>query len=149
MGRVAPALPAGIHARVVGIIVVRRQERFILGTKAPGLAAAPIRVPSTLKCSSDSKLSASAPHTTSSTRARPASCASSHYRLLAHGAGANMTSGWRRAMTCAFMPYGSTFNGIQNVLSDEQVAAYAIGDELNDDRQNPVVYHRNEALITV
>ena len=72
-----------------------------------------------------------------------------HNGLLAHGAGANMTSGWRRAMTCAFMPYGSTFNGIQNVLSDEQVAAYAIGDELNDDHQNPVVYHRDQALITV
>ena len=72
-----------------------------------------------------------------------------HNGLLAHGAGANMTSGWRRAMTCAFMPYGSTFNGIQNVLSDEQLAAYALGDELNDDHQNPVVYHRNEALITV
>ena len=60
-----------------------------------------------------------------------------------------MTSGWRRAMTCAFMPYGRTFNGIQNVLSDEQVAAYAIRDELNDDHQNPVVYHRDQALITV
>jgi hypothetical protein len=47
------------------------------------------------------------------------------------------------------MPYGSTFNGIQNILTDEQVAAYALGDELNDDDQNPVVYHRDEALITV
>ncbi len=72
-----------------------------------------------------------------------------HNGLLAHGAGANMTAGWRRAMTCAFMPYGSTFNGIQNILTDEQVAAYDIGDELNDDHQNPVVYHKNEALITV
>ena len=72
-----------------------------------------------------------------------------HNGLLAHGAGANMTSGWRRAMTCAFMPYGSTFNGIQNILTDEQFASYAIGEELNDDHQNPVVYHKNEALITV
>ena len=29
------------------------------------------------------------------------------------------------------------------------VAAYAIGDELNDDNQNPVVYHRDKTLITV
>ncbi len=64
-----------------------RPERFILGTKAPGLAAAPIRVPSTRKCSSDSKLSASASHTTSSTRARPASCASSRYRFLVNTRG--------------------------------------------------------------
>ena len=84
-------------------------------------------------------------------RAAPmrAGACSFHNGLLAHGAGANMTSGWRRAMTCAFMPCGSTFNGIQNILTNEQFAAYDIGDELNDDDQNPVVYHRNEALITV
>ena len=55
----------------------------------------------------------------------------------------------RVPLALAVMPYGSTFNGIQNILSDEQVAAYVIGDELNDDNQNPVVYHRDEALITV
>jgi hypothetical protein len=31
------------------------------------------------------------------------------------GAGANMTPGRRRAMTCGYMPAGSTFNGTQNV----------------------------------
>ncbi len=72
-----------------------------------------------------------------------------HNALLVHGAGANMTSGWRRAMTCGFMPYGSTFNGIQNILSDEQFASYTIGDELNDDSQNPVIYHQDESCITV
>ena len=72
-----------------------------------------------------------------------------HNGLLAHGAGANMTSGWRRAMTCGFMPYGSTFNGSQNILSDDQFASYEIGDELNDDNQNPLVYHRDESRITV
>jgi ectoine hydroxylase-related dioxygenase (phytanoyl-CoA dioxygenase family) len=35
--------------------------------------------------------------------------------LAAHGAGANMTRGQRRAMTCAYMPDGSTFNGVQNI----------------------------------
>ena len=78
-----------------------------------------------------------------------AGCCSFHNGLLAHGAGANMTSGWRRAMTCGFMPYGSTFNGSQNILSDDQFASYEIGDELNDDNQNPLVYHRDESQITV
>ena len=71
-----------------------------------------------------------------------------HNALLVHGAGANMTGGWRRAMTCGFMPYGSTFNGNQNILSDEQFASYELGDVLDDDNQNPVVWHQNPELIT-
>lgn len=72
-----------------------------------------------------------------------------HNGLIVHGAGANMTSGWRRAMTCGFMPYGSTFNGNQNILTDEQFASFQVGDEINDDSQNPVVYHKDESLITI
>ena len=48
---------------------------------APRRAAAPIRIPSTRKCPSDSKLSASVPHTTSSNRVHPASRASRRYRF--------------------------------------------------------------------
>ncbi len=66
-----------------------------------------------------------------------------HNGLLAHGAGANMTPGYRRAMTCAYMPDGSTFNGQQNVLSAEQIAALNLDDVLDDDTQNPLIYHRN------
>lgn len=65
-----------------------------------------------------------------------------HNGLTVHGAHANMTPGLRRAMTCAYMPAGSTFNGIQNILTDEQVARLKIGDPLNDDRQNPLLYAR-------
>jgi ectoine hydroxylase-related dioxygenase (phytanoyl-CoA dioxygenase family) len=65
-----------------------------------------------------------------------------HNGLTIHGAGANMTNGFRRAMTCAYMPDGSTFNGIQNILSDEQVARLKVGDLLNDDVQNPLIYRR-------
>jgi len=64
--------------------------------------------------------------------------------LTAHGAGPNMTPGWRRAMTCGFMPDGSTFNGQQNILSKEQMARYKIGDVLNDDVQNPLLYHKSK-----
>lgn len=63
-----------------------------------------------------------------------------HNGLTIHGAGANMTNGFRRAMTCAYMPDGATFNGIKNILSDEQVAKLAIGDLLNDESQNPLIY---------
>ena len=73
-----------------------------------------------------------------------AGSASFHNGLIAHGAGANMTPGWRRAMTCGFMPDGCTFNGIQNILTDEQFASYEIGDLLEDDRQNPLIYHRSK-----
>ena len=39
-----------------------------------------------------------------------------HNGLTAHGAGCNMTRGRRIAMTCAYMPEGSTFNGQRNIL---------------------------------
>ena len=78
---VAPALPPKVHRRVARI-VVQRWRRSLLGPEAPGLAAASIRVPSTLKCSSDSSPSSSAAHTTSSNRVRPASWASSRCRFL-------------------------------------------------------------------
>ena len=63
-----------------------------------------------------------------------------HNGLCVHGAGANMTNGYRRAMTCSFMPDGATYNGVQNILTDAQIADLKIGDVLNDDAQNPLIY---------
>lgn len=71
-----------------------------------------------------------------------AGSASFHNGLCIHGAHANMTPGFRRAMTCAYMPDGSTFNGQKNILSDEQVAKLKIGDLLQDDVQNPLIYSK-------
>jgi phytanoyl-CoA hydroxylase len=65
-----------------------------------------------------------------------------HNGLLIHGAQANMTPGYRRAMTCAYMPDGNTFNGTQNILSDEQLKQLHIGDLLNNEKQNPLIYKR-------
>lgn len=65
-----------------------------------------------------------------------------HNGLSVHGANANMTSGYRRAMTCAYMPDGSTFNGIQNILSDEEFSRLKPGDPLNNDALNPLIYTR-------
>lgn len=66
-----------------------------------------------------------------------------HNGMCLHAAGGNMTPGTRRAMTCAFMPDGSIFNGNQNVLSDKKFAKLTIGDLMNDESQNPLIYHRN------
>lgn len=70
----------------------------------------------------------------------PAGSAVFHNGLTAHGAGANMTSRPRRAMTCAYMPDGSTFNGVRNVLSQRYHNSLKIGDVIDDDREVPLIY---------
>jgi ectoine hydroxylase-related dioxygenase (phytanoyl-CoA dioxygenase family) len=65
-----------------------------------------------------------------------------HNGLTIHGAGPNMTPKSRRAMTCAFMPDGSAFNGNQNILSDEYYESLKIGDILKNEEQNPLIYHK-------
>lgn len=63
-----------------------------------------------------------------------------HNGLAAHGAGANMTRGRRIAMTCAYMPEGSTFNGQKNILPKDYFESLKIGDVLENEEQNPLVY---------
>jgi len=65
-----------------------------------------------------------------------------HNGLTFHGAGANLTPGRRRAMTCAYMPDGSVFNGIRNVLPPDYFATLTVGQVLDNDAQNPLVYSR-------
>ena len=72
----------------------------------------------------------------------PAGSAVFHNGLTAHGAGANMTHGPRRAMTCAYMPDGATFNGAQNVLPNDYFRSLRVGDVLDDDAINPLVWHK-------
>ena len=64
-----------------------------------------------------------------------------HNGLTIHGAGANMTSGHRRAMTCAYMPDGNIFNGEPNILPEKYLKTLAVGDLLNNEEQNPLIYH--------
>ncbi|MDT0651694.1 phytanoyl-CoA dioxygenase family protein, partial [Autumnicola edwardsiae] len=66
-----------------------------------------------------------------------------HNGLTIHAAGVNMTPYPRKAMTCAFMPDGAIFNGKQNVLSDEYFKKLKIGDVLNFEDQNPLIYHKD------
>ena len=66
-----------------------------------------------------------------------------HNGLAAHGAGANMTRHARRAMTCAYMPDGCTFNGTRNILPADYFAPLTVGDVLDDQWQNPLIWHRD------
>lgn len=73
----------------------------------------------------------------------PAGSAVFHNGLTAHGAGANMTPKPRRAMTCGYMPDGSTFNGTRNILPQDYFESLEIGDVLNNDTQNPLIWSKN------
>lgn len=72
----------------------------------------------------------------------PAGSAVFHNGWVAHGAGANMTNRPRRAMTCAYMPIGSTFNGQQNVLSSDYFNSLTVGQVLDDDTVTPLVWQK-------
>lgn len=63
-----------------------------------------------------------------------------HNGLTIHGAHANMTPGFRRAMTCAYMPDGNVYNGIPNILPDDYLKTLQAGDPLNNDEQNPLIF---------
>jgi ectoine hydroxylase-related dioxygenase (phytanoyl-CoA dioxygenase family) len=73
----------------------------------------------------------------------PGGSAVFHNGLTAHGAGANMTRHARRAMTCAYMPDGSTFNGKRNILPEAYFNSLTVGDVLDDEVQNPLVWRRS------
>lgn len=60
--------------------------------------------------------------------------------MVAHAAGCNMTSTYRRAMTCAYMPHGVRFNGKKNILSDEYIKSLKIGDVLDNESELPLIY---------
>lgn len=79
-------------------------------------------------------------HSPSKAAVMKAGSCSFHNGLTIHGAHANMTPGFRRAMTCAYMPDGSTFNGIPNILPDEYVETLQMGDVLDNDEQMPLIY---------
>ena len=72
----------------------------------------------------------------------PAGSAVLHNGLIAHGAGVNMTPFPRRAMTCGYMPDGSTFNGQRNVLPEDYFNSLKVGDVLNNDEINPLIWRR-------
>ena len=78
--------------------------------------------------------------------AMKAGSCSFHNGLTVHGANANMTSGFRRAMTCSYMPDGNVFNGEPNILPETYLNNLKPGDLLNNDNQNPLIYHRTSVV---
>jgi phytanoyl-CoA hydroxylase len=72
----------------------------------------------------------------------PAGSAIFHNGLIAHGAGANMTPFFRRAMTVGFMPHDAVFNGIQSILPDDYFKTLKVGDVLNNDRVNRLTWQK-------
>ncbi len=40
------------------------------------------------------------------------------------------------------MPTGCTFNGKRNVLTESEFAALKVGDSMDDDARNPLLYKR-------
>ena len=70
-----------------------------------------------------------------------------HNGLMPHGAGANMTPGTRRAMTCGYMPDGCVFNGIRNILPQAYFESLQIGDTLDDDAMNPLIWHKSKPYL--
>ena len=73
----------------------------------------------------------------------PAGGAVFHNGLTAHGAGVNMTPRHRRAMTCAYMPDGATFNGQRNILPEAYFNSLTLGDPLADNDWNRLIWHRD------
>lgn len=65
-----------------------------------------------------------------------------HNGLVAHGAGANMTNKPRRAMTCAYMPDGSVFNGERNILPQAYLDSLSIGQVLDDPDITPLIWRK-------
>jgi phytanoyl-CoA hydroxylase len=75
----------------------------------------------------------------------PAGGALLHNGYMAHGAGANMTHGRRRAMTVVYMEDGATYDRPGSgtwTWTDEEQARYAPGDRLEHPEQFPLVYSR-------
>lgn len=62
--------------------------------------------------------------------------------MVVHGAGANMTLSYRRAMTCGYMPQGARFNGKRNVLSESYFQSLEIGDVLDNVSELPLLFTR-------
>lgn len=63
-----------------------------------------------------------------------------HNGLTLHASSLNMTPYRREAWVCAYMPDGSTFNGKPNLLPTDYLANLQVGDYLQNDDFNPVVY---------
>lgn len=63
-----------------------------------------------------------------------------HNGLIAHSAGPNRTDRPRRAYSIAFMPYGSAFNGVKDVMPGEYFKSLSVGDLLDNELIHPLIW---------
>ncbi len=57
-----------------------------------------------------------------------------------------MTRGRRIAMTCGYMPEGSTFDGKRNILPEAYFNSLKVGDVLENDAQNPLLWSSRQLV---
>jgi hypothetical protein len=51
-------------------------------------------------------------------------------------------------MTCGYMPEGSTFNGIRNILPKDYFDSLKIGDVLDSDELNPLIWSTKKPVLS-
>jgi len=66
-----------------------------------------------------------------------------HSGYTPHSAGSNMTPRRRRAFVCTYMPVGSTYNGQPNIIPPDKLPGLKVGDTLEFDDLNPILYQRS------
>lgn len=66
-----------------------------------------------------------------------------HNSMVVHGAGPNMTTKRRRAMTVAYFPDGTVYNGTPDTLPPAYSRTLTTGDALDDDRYVPLAWSRD------
>lgn len=49
-------------------------------------------------------------------------------------------------MTCAYMPDGSIFKGVQNILPAKYFQSLQVGEVLDDDTINPLIWSAKSAV---
>jgi len=51
-------------------------------------------------------------------------------------------------MTCTYMPDGEVFNGKKNVLPDAYIQGLKVGDLLENDEFNPLIFHKTKTAVS-
>jgi ectoine hydroxylase-related dioxygenase (phytanoyl-CoA dioxygenase family) len=76
----------------------------------------------------------------------PAGSVVFHTGYTAHAAGVNMTNKLRRAFTISYMSDGAVFNGNKDILPVNYFKSLKVGDPLNNEKINPLVWHKNHPI---
>jgi len=75
-----------------------------------------------------------------------AGCCSFRKRLTIKGPKANITNGFLRGLICVYMPYEAKVKDLKNILTDRRIAKLNIGDFINIEMQNLIIYSTLKAI---